>query len=266
MKSIKKRNKISHKGDYGKVLVIAGEKTMAGAGILAAHAAYRAGSGLVYVMTEACNAVSVHVALPEAIVLEFTDSFPRYDAALIGPGMTPEQETGQLLNRLLSEEAKPIVMDGGALRVLDKAKIRDYKGAVILTPHIGEMADIYGATAAMVLCDMKGYAKRLSGETGAVVVLKAHETVICSGSEISISKYGTPGMATAGSGDVLAGIIVSFLGQGYDPYQAARLGAYVHGRAGELADTEYGENSMMAHDIIDKIKDVFLGGEKSDDR
>lgn len=178
------------------------------------------------------------------------------DAAVIGPGLGSHPSTRALVRRLLCSAGCPLVVDADGLNALagraDLLKKR--KSEVVLTPHPGEMGRLLGVSVASVQASRKEVAKNLALRYKITVVLKGHGTVVAGSSgEVYLNKTGNPGMATAGSGDVLAGMIAAFLGQGLEPFQAAKYGVYLHGLAGDLAAKQKTEMGMIASDIVDNI-------------
>lgn len=270
---LKIRKKETHKGNYGKVLIISGSKKMAGAAILPALAAYRSGSGIVKVLTESGNESSIFSYVPEAIVSTYTKETSSFesdknaflkdlawaDAILIGPGMGTDEYAAQLFEYVLETAHVPLVIDADGLNILSKnpALISAFKAPIIVTPHIGEMSRLIDTSEHEILENRESHAILFSKETHVTTVLKSDRTIVATGDSIYINKLGNPGMATAGSGDVLAGIILSLLGQKYSPEDAAAFGVYIHSKAGDLAKETYGEHSLMARDIIASIHDAI---------
>ncbi|MBI4587025.1 MAG: NAD(P)H-hydrate dehydratase [Planctomycetes bacterium] len=249
----------SHKGLYGRVLIAAGSPFMPGAAVLAARAAYRAGSGLVTVLTDTEVIPIVAAGAVEAVYTDWTalgeklgtDEPLAYDACLVGPGLGVSGR-GRLVLELIVHAGGPVIVDADALNLasgLSAAAIppRDDR---IWTPHPGEFQRLTGL---MPRGDAERLetARRFVEERGGVLVLKGHRTVIVDRERYAINQTGNAGMATAGSGDVLAGILVALLGQSFPPFEAARLAAHLHGRAGDLAAAELGETSLTAGDLVD---------------
>lgn len=263
--TLTKRAQSTHKGDYGRVLVIAGSKTMMGAAILSAKAAYKSGAGIVKVVTEKDYAGSIFANLPEAIV----GTYERYsyaidetrdisgdiawaDAILFGPGMGQDAYTKKLLKTVIEQGRVPLVVDADGLNVLSDTPhlLDNYKGPLVITPHVGEMARLLHCEGEMVLHNRKTLAQQFSIDHDVTVCLKSHETIVAHADTLYINHYGNPGMATAGSGDVLAGIVVSLLGQGYSEEIATAKAVAIHSLAGDAAKCAVGEHSLMASDII----------------
>lgn len=260
-----KRTADSFKGTYGKVLVVAGSRNMCGAAYLAGKAAYRTGAGLVYIYTEECNRVILQQLLPEAVLITYDpqswkpetlrECLKSMTAAAIGPGLGTGDVKKEILKQILAANDLPRVLDADALNML--AADDDLWGLVrapfIITPHIGEMSRLSGLPAKEIKSDPVKAAKNFSAAHRVITVLKDAKTVVSDGTSCSLNTCGNNGMATGGSGDVLAGIIGGLLAQKMPLFEAARLGVYVHALAGDAAAKERGTYSMMAGDIVDHI-------------
>jgi hydroxyethylthiazole kinase-like uncharacterized protein yjeF len=263
---VKKRNRFSHKGTYGKALIIAGSYGMMGAAILAAKACLRTGAGLCRTYVPKCGYEILQSALPENIVLtdpsvESITQIPdlsSYNAIAIGPGLGEKEETKKALTTLLRETKIPLVMDAGALNIIasDKSMLNLIPANSILTPHPKEFERLAGSASndferLTMLC-------ALSKKIKCFIILKgAYSAVASPEGELHFNSTGNPGMATPGSGDVLTGIITSLLSQGYEPYKAAILGVYLHGYAGDAAASHLSGSSLIASDIIDGIHSFY---------
>lgn len=268
------REKETHKGDYGKVLIIAGSKSMAGAAMLSTLAAYKAGSGIVKVLTEAGNEAPLFSFVPEAIVstykrelsqIEFeknniTNDVLWADVILIGPGMGSDDYAVKLFSHIIETAKVPLVIDADGINILSKdiGQIKSYEAPIIITPHIGEMSRLIDRTEKEILENREAFAILFSKENNVTTVLKSDRTTVADKETVYINKLGNPGMATAGSGDVLSGIIISLLGQGYPTDKAAAFGVYIHSKAGDLAKETYGEHSLTARNIIQAIPKAIL--------
>lgn len=259
------RDSAANKGSCGKVLVIAGSRNMCGAAYLCAKAAYRTGAGLVYIYTEACNRVILQQLLPEAVLLTYEPddwqeehlrtALEGKGVVIAGPGLgTQEWKTG-LLRTVLRYHEGACLFDADALNLMAGAPAlwNEVRRPLIVTPHIGEMHRLTQRTA----CEIKAHAAQIAMEFsrahGIVTVLKDAQTVTSDGSECAWNTAGNHGMATGGSGDVLAGIIGGLLAQKLPLFEAARLGVYVHALAGDAARAARGAYSMMAGDIAEYI-------------
>lgn len=267
-----KRPAESHKGDFGHLLVIAGSPRMSGAAALAAGAALRAGAGLVTLATGASVCRSLAGAEPEVMFLplpeegaalgadalgEIASFLPACDAILAGPGLGPGETVGRLAGELPALAAgKPLLLDAEILNRLagNPAPLLSALGPLVVTPHPGEMARLAGIEKSAVQADRARVAAAFSRKHRVITVLKGHRTIIAApGGNHRVNLTGNPGLATAGSGDVLAGVIGAFLARGSDAFEAARLGVYLHGLAGDFAARETGEVSLIARDIIAKL-------------
>lgn len=265
-----------HKGACGRVLVIAGSAGMTGAGVLASRAALRAGAGLVTWAIPSSLHLIAEVQTVEVITLPIPETeghAPGVDArehlleaarevqaVILGPGLPVAGETGELIRLLVPEISAPLLLDAGALAAIGKEyrTIQKRKAPTVVTPHPGEMSYLTGLTVEEIQRDRTGIAVRYAQASGAIVVLKGAGTVISDGKRTEINPTGNPGMATAGSGDVLAGVIAGLLAQGMSPWDAARLGVYLHGLAGDLAREEKGEHGLIASDILEALPRAYL--------
>ncbi len=265
-----------HKGDFGHVLVVAGSPGMSGAGCMAASAAQRAGAGLVTLgLPSSLNLVAelslgsaMSLPLPETAdgvlgmeaASKVLEEAARFDVFALGPGLGRAEQTRRAVRRLLSELDAPVVVDADGLNALagDLRPLRGRAEATVLTPHPGEMRSLTGCASTLeVQADREGTARRFAREHGAIVVLKGHRTVVTDGERVCINETGNPGMATGGMGDVLTGLIAGLLCQGLDAFDAARLGAFAHGLAGDLAASRMGELSLVAEDVLECVPEVF---------
>ncbi len=269
------RNPNGNKGTFGKVLVIAGSRNMAGAAILSARAALSSGCGMVMVLTDECNRVILQTAVPEALlatydgVIDEEVVYNAYDWAttvLIGPGLSVSEEAKELVDFILSmEDNKPVVMDADALNILSEEVTthRLANKSVIVTPHVGEMGRLVDLPISEIKAHRIETAEAFSAHHGVTIVLKDAVSVISSPGRRTFENHsGNSGMATAGSGDVLSGIIASLVAQGMNNSEAAVLGTYIHGRAGDFAAEAVGEYCMTAQTIIEHLPDVFALAKK----
>ena len=249
---IEKREREIHKGDCGRILIVAGSHGMAGAAILAATAALRTGSGLVQVAIPKELFPIVQVGIPEATCLERdlrNLDLSLYDAIAVGPGLGQSDESIDAVKYLLANYDGKMVLDADGLNILAYNNLFDLiknKENIVITPHMGEARRLLGYLKE----GRKETAIELYSKTKAITVLKGHATVVATDNEKTyINTTGNPGMATAGSGDVLTGIITSLLGQGKSAKEAALAGVFVHGLAGDLAAETVGEYGLIAGDI-----------------
>lgn len=262
------RPRDGHKGTFGRILIIAGSAGMTGAAFLCAASAYRTGSGLVRLTVPQGCLNTLAQLIPEAVLMGLPENdghsapvdkellrrlMDEADALLIGPGLSCNEDTHALVKNVVEGCEKPIVFDADALNILagDRELLDNLRCEAIITPHPAEMARLAGITTGEVQADRIGVARRFADEYGLTVVLKGAGTVIAANDgRIAVNSTGNEGMATAGSGDVLAGQVVSLLGQGLLPFDAAQAGVFYHGLAGDLAAGEKGSASLMATDIL----------------
>ncbi len=271
MNLIPERKAEAHKGDFGRVLVIAGSKTMTGACILACEAALRSGSGLVYALVPEDIMPQVQVAVPEVVIKDRSLGIPdeEYDCVIVGPGLSTDEEAKKIVDLVLENTECPLVLDADALNIIsynhwhDRVKDRCLRGlGTVITPHMGEAARLLkdDTDFDMSKAGREEILNELYYITGATVVLKGRRTLVrpmFGGSldPVYVNTTGNPGMATAGSGDVLAGIIAALLGQGVR--NAVMTGVYIHGLAGDLMAEEVGEYSLISRDILKGIPLAF---------
>lgn len=257
---LKARPADSHKGDNGRLLLIAGSKGMAGAAVMAGMGALRAGAGLTTYLVPDDLLHILQTAVPEAMCLDRAKEtdFSGFDVIAFGPGLGVSEENATLLEKVLSGFRGVLVLDADGLNIIaGKIGVSRLKTAgcqVIITPHMGEAARLLGSGAASLSEDREKTALRLAEETGAVTVLKGAGTLVTDGKEGPLKNTtGTPGMAKGGSGDVLTGIIAALAGQGLSAFEAAAAGVYIHGYAGELAEEKYGQFGMLPTDTAGLI-------------
>lgn len=250
-----------NKGTFGKVLLVAGSVNMAGAAVLAARAAYRMGAGMVKVITPAKNRIVIQQAVPEALLGtedDLAESMEWADCLAIGPGLGRGKRALSCLERVIHEGGKPLLVDADGLNLLAaQPRLRSMLAAqgmegrtVVLTPHVGELARLTGREIAECGRDLPSAGMELAESLRVTVAAKDARSFICEeGHGICVNLSGNSGMATAGSGDVLAGIIAALMAQGMEGFKAASVGAYVHGRAGDRVAQRVGEYACMAGDI-----------------
>lgn len=270
LKLLPSRTARTNKGSYGKLLIFAGSRNMAGAAFFSAKAAYRTGSGLVKIVTEEANREIVQCLVPEAILATYdkeTDmqSFVKEqikwaDAIVAGPGTGLSETAEKMVETILDCAEVPCLLDADALNILAKHPewLKNHKEPVIVTPHLGEMSRLTGTDIPEIQKDMISVAERVADEYDVIVVLKDARTVTwIPGGTGYINTTGNHGMATAGSGDVLTGVIGSLLGQNVPPETAAPLGVMLHGMAGDEAAVKKGKVSLMASDLTDGLSMVL---------
>lgn len=275
IKQISPRKEDSHKGDYGRVLVVAGSPGMTGAACLCAMGALRAGSGLVTCAVPKSLNPIMETKLTEVMTLPLAEgksgtlsnsalkkivSFAsNCDVVAIGPGLGLSEDVRKLVKGLLKEVTSPVVLDADGLNSLEgkTSFVKNRKNPTVITPHPGEIAPFVGKDTSTVQKKRRDVAKKLAKDTGAVVVLKGHRTVVVSGNDTYVNETGNSGMATGGTGDVLTGMIASFIGQGIGAYSAAVSAVYLHGLAGDVAADTKGIFSLIASDIIECLPEAF---------
>jgi hydroxyethylthiazole kinase-like uncharacterized protein yjeF len=254
-----RRPRSVHKGDYGHVLCLGGSKGFSGSITLTARAALRSGAGLVSAwVPEAIHAL-VAPNVPEVMV---HSSMPdgNWTARVAGPGMGRTATTTEQILHLLETSCVPLILDADAITVLaDHTKaLSEAKCPVVLTPHPGEFAALFGLKVSDVQEDRFGMAKMAATRLNAIVILKGAGTLVAAPEHpLAINLTGNPGMASGGSGDVLAGIIAGLVGQGIPPFEAACAGVWLHGRSGDLAAAEKSQSCLIASDLIEKLPEAF---------
>lgn len=264
-----KRTPDGNKGTFGKVLVIAGSKNMAGAAIFAAKAAYRMGCGMVKIVTPEANRAIIQTALPEALLHTYESKLDEAalleavqwaDVILAGPGMGTTTVAKQLVHFVLKNASVPVVLDADALNILSKEMQLLLKPhtEMVVTPHVGEMSRMRNENALLIKDHLISVAEEFAREYNVVCVLKDARCVTSIPyNKTYINPSGNHGMATAGSGDVLSGIIAGLMAQGMSADDSAGLGVYIHGLAGDLATKEKNAYSVMASDILDYLVQVL---------
>ena len=268
---IEPRAEDAHKGDFGRVTIVAGSRGKTGAAYLAAMGALRSGAGLVTVATPGSCLPIVASMAPELMTeplaefeagtvtgedIERVLELPQ-DVLACGPGLGRTAAAGDFVRTLLDRATVPLVLDADALTVLadDPGRLTGREErAVIITPHPGEMARLIGSSVEEVQANRIGVATDFATTHHVYVVLKGHRTIIATPEgHAYINPTGNPGMATGGTGDVLTGIIAAWLAQLLDADAACRLGVFLHGAAGDLAEAEHGQAAMLASDLIDEL-------------
>jgi len=266
-----KRSPDSHKGSYGKVLLIAGSRGMSGAAILCGSAALRSGAGLVTVAVPEAIQNLVSAGNPCYTTCGFSWDSPgilndlrgltdEIDVVAIGPGLGRHPVVGNTLVNLLVQLECPVVLDADALNALasmPKSILNERKFPTVMTPHPGEFGKLVGRSIPEVMRDREQLCADLSRERDCVVVLKGHETIVTDGNRMYRNRSGNPGMATGGCGDVLTGVIAALIGQRLTAFDAAVLGVWLHGRAGDRAADHLTQPCLIASDLIDYLPEAF---------
>lgn len=288
-KLLEKPRADAHKGDFGHALTIAGSVDKPGAGILSSFAVLRAGAGLSTTAVSYENRTAVVTAHPEIMTLVYKEkedlfsALNPFDAVMAGPGMGNNRETFEIVSQLLRQAEVPLVLDADALNALQgelellekpphqRRHPRHPRHPVIITPHPGEFARLTGRTGAEIRQGRIRLSREFALRYNVYVVLKGHHTIIAApeekGGRVFVNPTGNPGMATAGSGDVLSGIITGMICRyikKYDLETILQAAVFIHGFAGDLAAREIGEISLTAGDIIDHLPAAFLALEKND--
>jgi NAD(P)H-hydrate epimerase len=275
--TLPERARDAHKGDFGRVLIVAGSTGMTGAGCMAARAAQRAGAGLVTLAVPAPLNLAVESQLMSVMSRPLPDDdgsvlgpagaravinwAEEFDAIALGPGLGRARKTEQTVRRLCRELDVPMVIDADGLNALAGAPgvLRGADSPRLLTPHPGEMSRLVGhEDPARVQADRRSVAEDFALRWSCVLALKGAGTVVTDGRRSFVNTTGNPGMATGGTGDVLTGMAVGLLAQGVAPFDALQLAVFVHGLAGDLAAQDLGEGPLMAEDLLDYLPRAFV--------
>lgn len=282
------RENYSHKGTFGKVLIIAGSKGMSGAAFLSAKASYRTGAGLVKILTSESNRVILQSSLPEALFSSYEEGYSQLESekeiqqklqqelkwatvVVIGPGLGQSDYAKRIVDFIINNIKVPLIIDADAITLISKQldlanSDPDYRSNLlsmklppntILTPHVKEASRLMGISVTDITNNMIDTAMRCSYNNELIFVIKDARTIVSRKNECYLNNSGNHGMATGGSGDVLTGILAGLIAQGMEPYKAACLAVYIHGLAGDTAAEGKGAYSMMAGDIIDSLEQVL---------
>ncbi|WP_026894655.1 NAD(P)H-hydrate dehydratase [Clostridiisalibacter paucivorans] len=265
------RDVSSHKGSFGNVAIIGGSIGMTGANYLASTAALRTGSGIVRsVIPKSLNTI-MEIKTTEVMTVPIEDygkgrfvlksleylknSVKQSDAIGLGPGLNIDIDIKAIVKDILLSIDTPIVLDADGLNCVaeDMDILKDRKGTTIITPHPGEMSRLADVDISAIQKDRLYWTKKISKKYDVIVVLKGNNTIVSYKDKYIVNTTGNPGMATAGSGDVLTGVITSFIGQGIPAFESACFGAYIHGLSGDMAAYDKGEYGIIAGDIINYI-------------
>ena len=277
----RKRRKDSHKGDFGTALAICGARGMSGAAVIAASAAVRCGAGIVKcaVPEGICGIVAGY--MPEYMVYpmpqtesgglsiraydEIIELANKCDAVLIGCGLGSDVQTANLVKSLLKKINKPIVLDADGINAIadDISILKKMSAPAVLTPHPGEMARLCGVTSKEIQSNRFKYAREFAQENDIILLLKGANTIVACGDTAYINLTGSPAMATAGSGDMLSGMILSFITQGMGMADAVRAAVCMHGLAGEMAEKKYSQRFVTPSDMINELAELFSEFENS---
>lgn len=274
---LSRKNKRAHKNDFGHILIIAGSNRMLGAGALSCISAMKSGAGLVtFAIPKSLNLAAQkkisncimtwplsetkNQTLSFAAYKEIKNNLKKYDCIALGPGLGTDLSTQKLILKIIETSQIPLVIDADALNAIAQEPkiLLKTKTSKILTPHPGEMARLTKQKKADIENDRKKSAIAFSVKYKCILLLKGNNTVVSSNDgSVYTNKTGNAGMATAGSGDVLTGIISAFVGQGLECFEAAKFGAYIHGKAGDLATKKKTQISMISSDISDLIPNAI---------
>lgn len=282
------RNQHSHKGSFGRVLIIAGSENMSGAAYLSAKAAYRTGAGLVEILSTDKNRIILQTQLPEAILTTYNPdqledkaekekikkAIQRADAVVIGPGIGVTESSKKLLDITTLYLEKPTVFDADAINLIADfynsfplmrdhpyVRLNEFSHTLppqsIITPHLKELARLMGKSVSYIEDQLLEVVDLCTTDSQLIYAIKDARTLVGYDQERYINSSGNSGMATAGSGDVLTGIIAGLLAQGTEPFQATKLAVYIHGLAGDYAAEQTSEYTMMASDIIEALDNIL---------
>ena len=269
-----RRRPESNKGDFGRIFILAGSAGFSGAAVLCSLGAMRSGAGLVTLgIPKSINSAVIKIKPLEVMTLPLPENssgalslkaykkikefIKKTDIVIVGPGLSREKCTQSLIRKLAQEVKKPLIIDADGLNAL-AGKTGLLPAGSILTPHPGEMARLLKIDTKKLEKNREKIAKEFSRKHRVILVLKGHQTIVSDYSgNFYINQTGNPGMATAGSGDVLTGMIGAFLGQGLGAFEAAKYAVYLHGLAGDMAAKEKTQISLIASDIIDKIPNAI---------
>lgn len=269
---LKKRKSDTHKGTYGRIGILGGSPGMSGSIYLSSLASMRSGAGLSYLIAPKSISTILQIKANEQIIKsidcdnfyyskeisnETLDKIKDLDVLAIGPGMGKGDGLNKLIDEIIQNTKIKLVIDADGLNALSKdLSIIKTRNNIILTPHLGEFSRLTKLSIDEINKNREDIAKEFAKEHKIILVLKSNHTIVTDGNKIYINNIGNPGMATAGSGDVLTGIIASFM-KNLDPYNAAILGVYIHSLAGDIAKMKLGEESLMASDIINNIAEAI---------
>jgi hydroxyethylthiazole kinase-like uncharacterized protein yjeF len=268
---LKKREKNSHKGQNGRVLIVGGSSEYSGAPALAALSSLRSGADLSVVACPKSVASPIRSYSLDLIVKSLSDNYITFDdtsrllelseeadVMVLGCGIGREEETGLALNEMIEKLQVPIIIDADALKILDLDVISKYRSEIILTPHKAEFKAFFGIGVPENLNQKIDVVSDASRECKCTVLLKGVVDIISNGESVKLNSTGNPGMTVGGTGDLLAGIVGSLMAQGHNAYEAAYLGSFINGSAGDIAKKDFGYN-FLASDILKYIPRIFRG-------
>ena len=281
LKAIKRRRPDGNKGSFGKLGLFAGNKSVSGACLLSAKAAFRSGCGYVKVYTHEVNREILSLSVPEAVLSVYADNsqdketfdlakavYEFADEVIIGPGIGFSQDTKKIVDYIIRQDQKPVILDADALRILSESPLlieyleqtkASRKHKIIFTPHMGELAGLLQTDIKETKRYLMEWAPKFAKRLGIILVCKDARTVVFDGNSegIYFNQSGNEGMACAGSGDILTGMIASLLGRKMEAFEAAAMGVYIHGLCGDLAKKRLGSAYMTPSDIIKELSNIL---------
>lgn len=267
-----KRKSESHKGDYGKIAILGGSSGMAGSVYMASLSAMRTGAGMAFILAPKSISEILQIKSNEQIIKEIDchnfyyssdivdqilDNIEGKDTLIIGPGMGKGEDLNKLIGEIITSTDIDIVIDADGLNAISKdLSILKSNNKIILTPHLGEFSRLTGLEIDKIKEDEESIAKKFAKDNDVVLVLKSDHTIVTDGLKFYKNEIGNPGMATAGVGDVLTGVIASLMKR-LEPFEAAKLGVYIHSLAGDIAREKLGEDSLIATDVIENLSEAI---------
>ncbi len=281
LRAVKKRRPDGNKGSFGKLGLFAGNKSVSGACLLSAKAAFRSGCGYVKVYTHEANREILSLSVPEAVLSVYADNsrdkekfalakavYDFADVVIIGPGIGFLKDTKEIVDDIIRKDQKPIILDADALRILSESPLlieyleqtkASRKHKIIFTPHMGELAGLLQADIKEVKQHLLKWAPEFAKRLGVILVCKDARTIVFDGNSerIYFNRTGNEGMACAGSGDILTGMIAAMLGRELEAFEAAAMGVYIHGLCGDLAKKRLGSAYMTPSDIIKELSNIL---------
>lgn len=267
-----KRKSESHKGDYGRIAILGGSSGMAGSVYMASLSAMRTGAGMAFILAPKSISEILQIKSNEQIIKEIDchnfyysseivdqilDNIEGKDTLIIGPGMGKGEDLNKLIGEIIASTDIDMVIDADGLNAISKdLSILKSNNKIILTPHLGEFSRLTGLEIDKIKEDEESIARKFAKDNDVVLVLKSDHTIVTDGLKFYKNEIGNPGMATAGVGDVLTGVIASLMKR-LEPFEAAKLGVYIHSLAGDIAREKLGEDSLIATDVIENLSEAI---------
>ncbi len=267
-----KRKSESHKGDYGRIAILGGSSGMAGSVYMASLSAMRTGAGMAFILAPKSISEILQIKSNEQIIKEIDchnfyysseivdqilDNIEDKDTLIIGPGMGKGEDLNKLIGEIIASTDIDMVIDADGLNAISKdLSILKSNNKIILTPHLGEFSRLTGLEIDKIKEDEESIAKKFAKNNDVVLVLKSDHTIVTDGLKFYKNEIGNPGMATAGVGDALTGVIASLMKR-LEPFEAAKLGVYIHSLAGDIASEKLGEDSLIATDVIENLSEAI---------